>query len=89
MLRVEPIRPRPAAIRAGPKPGWPKAKATTRYSTSGDRALGIRGVQALIERHGGASLLATSQVTQKDAPPWLVPRQRRAAVSRLLGKRTG
>jgi hypothetical protein len=45
-------------------------------------------VEAIIECHGGGSFLATPQVTQTDAPPWRVTRQRRAAVSRLLGKRT-
>ena len=32
-----------AAMRAGPKPGWPRAKATTPCSTSGLVALGMRG----------------------------------------------
>jgi hypothetical protein len=45
-------------------------------------------VQAIIEGHGGASLLATWQVTQKDAPPWPLTSAPTAAVSRLLGDRT-
>src|SRR4029453_19405070 len=34
-----------AAIRAGPKPGWPRAKATTRCSTKGLVALALRGTR--------------------------------------------
>jgi hypothetical protein len=45
-------------------------------------------VQASIEGHGGVSLLATPQVTQKNAPPWPLTSAPAPPVSRLLGDRT-